>query len=102
LGNRKIKVLATHFRKMLIGDGKDEKMLNNIMGEWYEFKVIGQKLTLLDLLHKVVSMSDTFPLLSKLLSIVEVLPMSTASCEQGFSVMNMVKNKLGQHCRQAA
>jgi hypothetical protein len=42
---------------MFIGDGKDEKMLNDMTGEWYEFKVIGQKLTLLDLLDKVVSMT---------------------------------------------
>jgi hypothetical protein len=86
---------------VLIGDGIDEKMLNNMMGEWQEFEVIGQKLHLLDLLDKAVSMSDRFPLLSKLFSAAAVLPMPTASYERGFSVVNMVKKK-GHHCRQAA
>jgi hypothetical protein len=49
---------------MLVGDGKDEKMLNGIMAEWHEFKIKGQMLPLLDMLNKVVPMSGRFPLLS--------------------------------------
>jgi hypothetical protein len=35
-------------------------MVKDVMGEWYEFKVTGQKLPLLDLLYKVVSMVTDF------------------------------------------
>jgi hypothetical protein len=48
-----MKVLATHFRKMLIGDRKDENIVDEIMGERYEFEVMGKILPLLDPLHKV-------------------------------------------------
>jgi hypothetical protein len=75
-----MKVLATHFMKMLNGDGKDEKISIDIMGQWYEFNVMGQKITFLDLLEKVVSMSDRFPLLDMLPSIVAVI--LTASYER--------------------
>jgi hypothetical protein len=37
----KIKVNTTHFRNILIGDGKDENILNGAVGEWNEFKVKG-------------------------------------------------------------
>jgi hypothetical protein len=57
-------------------------------------------LPLLDPLDRVASLSDTFPLMRKLIS-VATLP-TTVSCEEGFSVMNMVKPALGHHCRQAA
>jgi hypothetical protein len=90
---RKMKFLATHFRKMLIDYEKPpENMLNYVMGKWYEFKVTGQKLRLLDLLGKVVSMSDRFPLLGKLLSNVALLLTCRASCERRFSVTNVLKN----------
>jgi hypothetical protein len=58
------------------------------MGEWHEFKVKGQKLSLLNLLDKVVSMSDRYPLRSNLLSIAAGQSTSTASRERDFSVMN--------------
>jgi hypothetical protein len=56
---------------------KDEKILNDTMGEYYELKVTEQKLPLLDLLNKVASMSDRFPLPGTL----AVLPTSTVSYE---------------------
>jgi hypothetical protein len=77
---------------MLIGNRKYEKMLKDILGGCYEFKVIVQKLPLLDLLDEVSSVNDCFPLLSKLFSIVAVLVKSPASCERGFSVTYTVKN----------
>jgi hypothetical protein len=48
-----MKVLATHFRKVLIDDRTDENILDEIMGEWYEFEVMRKVLPLLDPLHKV-------------------------------------------------
>jgi hypothetical protein len=58
------------------------------MGEWCKFKVLNKKLFLLDMPDRVISMSDRFPLLRKLLSIVAVPPTSTASCGRGFKVAN--------------
>jgi hypothetical protein len=36
--NSKINIIATHFKEMLKCDGKDDKMLNDIVGEWYALK----------------------------------------------------------------
>jgi hypothetical protein len=79
-GNSKVKVPATHFRYILIGDGKYEKILNNIIGEWCEFKAIGQKFLFLDLLDRVICRSDRFPPLVKFIS-------------KGLHGKNMMKNK---------
>jgi hypothetical protein len=72
LETAEIKAIASHFREMLAGAGKDEKNLNDIMGEWYECKIIGQKLPLPVVLDKVVSMSDRFPLPRKFLNIADI------------------------------
>jgi hypothetical protein len=37
-----MKVVATHFRKMLLDGGKDESILDEIMGEWYKCEVWGR------------------------------------------------------------
>ena len=37
---------------------------------------------------------DLFPQMSKLLSIIAVIPVSSASCERGFSTANRIKNRL--------
>ena len=37
---------------------------------------------------------DLFPQMSKLLSIIAVIPVSSASCERGFSTGNRIKTKL--------
>lgn len=92
-GNEDLKILLNHFKSKLTSEGKEDEMLKTVMGEWYEFKVFGQKLPLHDLFDKAISMNDRFPLLSKLITIIAVLPTSTASCERGFSIMNLLKNK---------
>jgi hypothetical protein len=33
------KIPTTYFRRLLIDEGKYEKTLNDVGGEWYEFKV---------------------------------------------------------------
>jgi hypothetical protein len=78
------------------------KRVNDVMCEWYEFKVMDQMLPSIDLLVKVVSTGDTFPLLSKLLSVVATLRIIIASCHRSICVMNMVKTSLGHICRQVA
>jgi hypothetical protein len=85
----------------MIGSGKAKTISNDLAREWCEIKVIGQILPLLDLLERVSSVSDRFPLLWKLVSIAGTLP-TTASYEKGISVTNMVKAALGHHCSQAA
>lgn len=92
-GNKEVETLCSHFKNILGNDVDNENIMNEVMGEWYEFKVFGQKLPLQDLLDKVVSMCDRFPNLSKLLGVIAVLPTSTASCERGFSTMNLIKDK---------
>jgi hypothetical protein len=72
----------------------------NILIELYEFKVLGKEIKLSDLLNNVLSNSNRFPVLVKLLSIISVLLVSTASCERGFSEINLIKNKLCQHLEQ--
>jgi hypothetical protein len=39
-GNSKIKLLFTHFRKMLVCDGKDKKMPSDILDVFLEFRVV--------------------------------------------------------------
>jgi hypothetical protein len=77
-----VKALITYLREILISGGTEEKILIDIISELSGFKVTGQKLSPLDMFNKVVSMSDRFPLLSKLLSISAVLPTSISPCER--------------------
>lgn len=67
---------------MLDNDDKDEQILSNIMDYWYKFEVTRPKLARLDPLVNFISIR--FPLPSKLLSIVAVIPTSTALYERDF------------------
>ncbi|MEE6461243.1 hypothetical protein FKM82_001239 [Ascaphus truei] len=91
-GENELKELALHFKKQMAIEEREDQF-NKLMDEWYEFKVWGQGLNLELLLDKAISMNKQFPLLSKLLSIVAVLPVSSVACERGFQLMNMIKNK---------
>ncbi|KAJ8890975.1 hypothetical protein PR048_010484 [Dryococelus australis] len=73
---------------------KKTYILQKALDKWYEFKECAKGWTLTDLLGKAMSNGDRFPVLLKLLKVASVLPVSTASCERGFSQMNLVKNKL--------
>ncbi|XP_040177111.1 zinc finger protein 862-like [Rana temporaria] len=88
-----ITALAQHFQKQLSAPEMHEKSMHAIHNEWYEFKVLGKGKKLCELLDLSLSNTDRFPVLGNLLSIVSVLPVSTACCERGFSLMNLVKNK---------
>jgi hypothetical protein len=74
------KALATYLRTILIAGRREENILIYIISELSGFKVTELKLCLLNLLDKVVSMSDRILLLGKVLSIFAVLP--TSSCER--------------------
>jgi hypothetical protein len=74
---------------MLIGDGKDEKKLNDAVG------VVGRCTLFINLLDKVVPTSERFPLLSRLLSTVAVLSTRTTSLERGLKCFEYCENKFG-------
>lgn len=90
-GDSEIKALATHFSKHL---NIAEDSIDDLLSEWYEFKVLGKGLPLNELLEKSLTLKGRFPILGNLLSIVATIPVSTASCERGFSTMNVIKHKL--------
>jgi hypothetical protein len=72
-------------------------MLNNILNEWYEFKVLGNRMKFSDLLNNVLSKSNRFPVTGKLLSTIPPLSVSTASWEIQFNKMNLIKTNSVQH-----
>ncbi|MEE6465802.1 hypothetical protein FKM82_006702 [Ascaphus truei] len=91
-GESEMKVLTSHFHH-LISEDPLANVTEAILSEWYEVKVLCKHLKLEDILKSTQSQKDRFPLFIKLLSIIAVLPTSTASCERGFSVMNSIKSK---------
>jgi hypothetical protein len=73
LEESKINFIATHFRKMLVGVGKDGNILNTVICEWFEFTKMSEKFRFLGLPVKVFLMSTRFPLPSNILSAAAVL-----------------------------
>lgn len=90
-GIGEISMLAEHFREQLANCENSGNYKKCIQNEWYEFKVLGRGKHLYELLE--LASSDRFPILGQLLSIVCILPVSTASCERGFSQMNLIKDR---------
>ncbi|XP_053158033.1 zinc finger protein 862-like isoform X2 [Hemicordylus capensis] len=92
-GNKELETLTTYFKNHIAEDLQTAELLTKIKVEWYEFKALGQGQSLQDLLEKALTNKERFPFLSKLLSVVAVLPVSTVCCEKAFSCMNLIKNK---------
>lgn len=91
-GKKEVTVLVSHYKDLLQHKGKED-IVQKALDEWYEFKICAKGLSSIDLLGKAMSHGERFPVLLKLLKIASVLPVSTASCERGFSQMNLIKNK---------
>ncbi|MEE6467962.1 hypothetical protein FKM82_008120 [Ascaphus truei] len=91
-GDSEMKLLTSHFHH-LISEDPLANVTEAIISEWYEIKVLCKHLKLEDILKSTQFHKDRFPLFVKLLSIIAVLPTSTASCERGFSVMNSIKSQ---------
>jgi hypothetical protein len=85
--------LAEHFKKQLSPANKNEDCMQAVH-EWYEFKFLGKGKKLTEVLELELSNNERFPVLGQLLLIVCVLPVSTVCCERGFSLLNLVKNKI--------
>lgn len=90
-GNDSIKTLSRHFKRHLYSSDNFADEEKRLIFEWYEVKVLGKNLKTAELLEKIIIWKDRFPLFSKLFAIISVLPTSTASCERGFSQMNLIK-----------
>jgi hypothetical protein len=92
-GVNEVVALAEHFKKQLSLTNKSEYCVQAVHNVWYEFKFLGKRKKLTELLELALSNNERFPVLGQL-SIVCVLPVSSMCCERGFSLMNLVKNKL--------
>lgn len=71
----------------------------NIFDEWYEFKVLEKGLKHCELLNDVLSDSESFTVLEKLLSIVSIL--SVCIVKEASSFLNLIKS-WGQQWKQTA
>lgn len=94
-GDNKIETLGLHFKKFLNMEEKSEEEFREALStEWLDIKAVGKNFTIEQFLEKTQTMQDRFPYFNKLVEIIAVTPVSTVSCERGFSHMNVIKNKL--------
>lgn len=64
----------------------------NIFDEWNGFKALEKGLEHCELVNDVLSNSESFTVLEKLLSIVSMLPVFIVCCERGFIFLNLIKS----------
>ena len=90
-GEEEIETLSNHF----------ELNAADLVNEWQQFRELvhvnyrGHSLPeLTKVVHANPVIKESFPMLSKLLATTLTLPVSTADCERGFSVMNITKTQL--------
>jgi hypothetical protein len=84
------------------GDGKAEKILNDIMGERYEFSLMGQKPPVLNFPDKVVLQEQQILCAKQALITAAVLPTPTVSRQENLALQIRRKTNLNYHCREAA
>ena len=65
-----------------------------LLDEWFRLKLLEKDQPLPHLYKQAMLRSERFPVLSKLMPIVLILPSSSASCETGFSKINCIKTDL--------
>ena len=65
-----------------------------LLDEWFTLKFLGKDQSFSHLCRQAMLRPERFPVLSKLMPIVFVLPSSCASCEREFSGMNSIKTDL--------
>ena len=94
-GDAELELLVQHFKEPLsnmevpIASFTKEMLLD----EWFRLKLL-EKDQSLPHLCKTMLRPERFPVLSKLMSTVLVLPNSSASCKRGFSRINCIKTDL--------
>ena len=80
-------LLTTHFQSTLELHTINE---DNVLDEWYDLKQASSDLTFAEMCRHAATHNSRFKILSKLLDIIQCVPLST-SCERGFSAMNNIK-----------
>ena len=92
-GDTELEQLVEHFKVQLVNLGVSNSSFAKelLLDEWFRFKMLGKDQSLPHLCQQTMLHPDKFPVLSKLMPIVLVLPSSSASCERGFSRMNCIK-----------
>ena len=95
-GDTELEQLVEHFKVQLVNWGVSNSSFAKelLLDEWFRFKMLGKDQSLPHLCQQTMLHPDKFPVLSKLMPIVLVLPSSSASCERGFSRMNCIKTDL--------
>ena len=95
-GDAELELLVQYFKEPLSNmevptASFAEEML---LDEWFRLKLLGKDQSFPYLCKQAILHSERFPVLSKLMPIVLVLPSLSASCERGFSRMNCIKTDL--------
>ena len=65
-----------------------------LLDEWFRLKLLEKDQSFSHLCKQAMLRPERFPVLSKLMPIVLVLPSSSATCERGFSRINCIKTDL--------
>ncbi|XP_007640170.1 zinc finger protein 862 isoform X3 [Cricetulus griseus] len=86
-GNNDILSLARYF-ELSLPVGYSEEML---LEEWLSLKAATQNLPFSGLCKNTLTQHCRFPLLSKLMTVVVSVPISTSCCERGFKAMNRIR-----------
>ena len=94
-GNEELALILKHFTGLLF----DSDALERAKEQWLRLKLFVCKRVPLHerefhiLWPKILKEDKRFSTIMRLISIVKVLPMNTAACERGFSLMNRIKSK---------
>ncbi|XP_051058935.1 zinc finger protein 862 [Phodopus roborovskii] len=86
-GNNDILSLARYFELSLPVGYSEEALLE----EWLSLKAATQNLPFSVLCKNALTQHCRFPLLSKLMAVVVIVPISTSCCERGFKAMNRIR-----------
>ncbi|OBS76349.1 hypothetical protein A6R68_17211 [Neotoma lepida] len=86
-GNSDILSLARYFELSLPMGYSEEALLE----EWLSLKAANQNLPFSMLCKNTLTQHCRFPLLSKLMAVVVIVPISTSCCERGFKAMNRIR-----------
>ena len=95
-GDAELELLVQHFKEPLsnmeVPTASFAKEM--LLDEWFRLKLLGKDQSLPHLCKQAMLRPERFQVLSKLMTIVLVLPSSSASCERRFSRINCIKTNL--------
>ena len=95
-GDAKLELLVQHFKESLSSMEAPAASFAKemLLDEWFRLKLLEKDQSFLHLCKQAMLRPEIFPVLSKLMPIVLVLPSSSISCEREFSRMNCIKADL--------